>query len=316
MRLVVFSDQPGDHELGKKVAEICSAKARVEVASCASLKELTNLFASSLQTVLLWSIDGQGQDEASTQTRLIAQYLAPEQVFLFSSKQIVTGSALVGSNVFGHFFLRTEDENFPRTIARLIFACYNTKIAEIYAALADGASVKKIELKSTNQRKAAIQAIENILEKKEVPDRICKKVAKGTDELLMNALYRAPRDSSGRAYRADASTLENEDHALVGQESVELEFINHPDFFAISVCDHFGSLSRKDVQYHFTRDYQNAEYSMKHGLGIFQTFQGGLSVLFLVRAAKKTQAWIFAPWSKSYKEFQGSFHFFSFIFEK
>lgn len=313
LQLIVLTEQASDHKLADQVAKQLESKVKVNVQACASRPQLKNLLAESLQTVVLWSIDGQAR-EVVENAQVLSQFLPPERVFALSAKQIGSTSPLVGSNVFGHFFLRTQDETLPQIIARLALACSNSRIDEVIAAVTEGAVVKTIEIQNTAQRRAAIEAIQKILEKRELSDRICKKVAKGTDELLLNAFYRAPRNAAGKAYLSEHD--KSEEMELKPNEVVSVDFVTHSSFFAVSVRDQFGSLQRKDVQYHFTRDYQNSEYSTRNGLGVFQTFQGGLSLLFLVKGGKETRAWIFVPLVKSFKEFQHSFHFFSFIFER
>jgi hypothetical protein len=313
LRLVIFSDQASDHKLGEKVAELISQNIEVELEACSSNAVFSHLLVTSLQTVVLWSIDSTEREMLDTAS-IINQNIPPERVFAISSKLLNSDSPLVASMVFGHFFLRTEDLAFSQAIARIVFASSMNGIDAMADALISGSSVQKIELKHMSHRKAAIQAIQNILEKRELPDRICKKVAKGTDELLLNAFFRAPRNEAGQAYLADSSRTE--DRILTEEERVQLEFVSHPGFFALSVRDQFGSLQRRNVQFQFTRDYKDSQYSLKQGLGIFQTFQGGLSVLFLVKPGQETRSFLIVPWVKSYKEFQSGFHFFSFIFDR
>jgi hypothetical protein len=313
LQIVVLSDNSEDHALGKKVSDVLSRKARVDLQFCSSNNSLRNLLTANPQTIVLWNIESDDRDIIDT-AQVLSQFLPPERVFALSSKQIGTHSPLAKSSVFGHFFLRREDPVLPEIVGRLALACSSSRLDEIITAVLDGGSAKKIELEKTVQRKPAIEAIQKVLEKREVSDRICKKVAKATDELLMNAFFRAPRNEAGQAYRFNHSKLE--DIELQGNEKVELEFVTHPAFFGVSVRDQFGSLERKDVQQQFNRGYQSREYSTTQGLGVYQTFHGGLSLMFLVKPKKETRAWIFVPLSHSYKQFQQSFRFFSFIFEK
>jgi anti-sigma regulatory factor (Ser/Thr protein kinase) len=312
LRIVVFSSDQSDYALAESVAGILSATVHVQLERCPSNRELTNLLATSLQTILIWNIDN-AEQEAVDSARVISQFIPPERVFAISAKQIKSTSPLVSSNVFGHFFMRTEDQAFSQVIARIIFACSMKGIPAIASAFAEGGSLNEIELVKSAHRKPAIQALQNILQKRELPDRICKKVAKATDELLLNAFHRAPRDAQGKAYLAEASNITERE--LNEAERVDLQFFSHKDFLAICVRDQFGSLERKNVQFQFTRDYTEIQYSLKQGLGIFQSFHGGLSLMFMVRPGKETRGWIIVPWVKSFRDFQSSFHFFSFVFQ-
>jgi hypothetical protein len=311
LRIVVFSHEDSDYKLAERVAEILSTSTGVKLDRCPSNAALTHLLAGSLQTVLIWNIES--GKEATSSASIISQFLPPERVFAISGTLINSDSPLVASNVFGHFFMRTEDAAFSQAIARIIFACSMKRIDSIAEEFVKGGSSNVIELINTAHRKPAIQALQNILEKRELPDRICKKVAKATDELLLNAFYRAPRDEKGVAFLA--SQPSTEERLLSGKETVELQFFSHKAFFSICVKDNFGSMERKNVQFQFTRDYTESQYSLKQGLGIFQSFHGGLSLMFMVQPEKQTRSWIIVPWVKSYREFQSGFHFFSFIFQ-
>jgi len=138
------------------------------------------------------------------------------------------------------------------------------------------------------------------------------------DELLMNALYDAPRNDEGE--EKFSSLPRTERIMLKPSESARLELACDGDHLAVSVSDPFGGLSRKIVMDYLSRCFK--PYGSKlgpnekggAGLGIYMSFNAVNKFIINVDPHIRTELIGIIDLNLSVKEFKylnKSFHFFT-----
>lgn len=104
-----------------------------------------------------------------------------------------------------------------------------------------GASSVTFRPKTTADRDQVVEAVESIAGRFGVPRRVAMNVSNAAHELLMNAMYDAPIDATGRSlYASDrAAIISLQEHEI---PTLRLTVDSH--YLALDVSDPFGRLSR------------------------------------------------------------------------
>jgi hypothetical protein len=120
--------------------------------------------------------------------------------------------------------------------------------------LIGGSPVEERLIASTAEKDEALQAVLQLGLRIGLSDEKLRRIEVSTDELLMNAMFDAPRDEQGRPRFA---ALTDEERAtpqtFSAKEQVRLRFGSDARSFAISVHDKFGTLTREAVATHIAR---------------------------------------------------------------
>jgi hypothetical protein len=216
--------------------------------------------------------------------------------------------------VFGHHFLRRYDPPAPTLYARLLGAALSTDYFGLPRFFPEGVSINRITVTMAGQKRAAVEAIENIFMKQKVNSRLAALVAQAVDELVMNAIFDAPVLPNGMYLRR--GTARDADFELIDQEHVRIEVASSPDYVGICVADQFGSLKKGVLMGFLNRDYQGSDYQVPTedygaGLGLRGLVQSGLSVLFACKPEIRTEVMVFFRKDATYKDFRGGFRFLS-----
>jgi CheY-like chemotaxis protein len=136
------------------------------------------------------------------------------------------------------------------------------------------------------------------------------------DELVTNAIYNAPRTTSGEpkyAKRSRRETVVLEEH-----EAGELQFATDGDYIAIAQIDPFGSLTQDTVVSYLNRclvkgPEQFSEATGGAGIGLFRVFQSLSKFVINIEPGKKTEVICLIDLRLSMKRFRQaakSFHIF------
>ena len=200
---------------------------------------------------------------------------------------------------------------------RMFDASFCTEPPKLADFFAPNHKIQKITLQNSSQRRLAVEALQKITEGAALSGRLASKLAQGADELLMNAIFDAPRDSMGRACRKEVDRTQN--FELKDKDAVEFEIANDNHLVGVCVTDLYGSLGYKDILRSLSVDYVTAKYNVKRdtlgaGLGIYQTTYNGVSTVYSVAENRFTRAMIFFPAVKSNLDFKDSFEFMSYYF--
>jgi len=175
--------------------------------------------------------------------------------------------------------------------------------------------VQKTKIGNSLRKKATIQALGIILERKTIPKRIASSIIQSVDELILNGIFDAPIDSSGKRYRHQLERGGNFD--LSSKEEVEVELITTQSFLQVSVTDFFGSIDKEKLIPLLTKNFQTEEVNstaegakVTSGLGIYQILKSGLSLQIIIEPGRRTKFSLFVPWVVNVRQLKESFKFF------
>ena len=112
--------------------------------------------------------------------------------------------------------------------------------------LIQGFSTTEAVVQSTSDKDEALDAVMALAAALELSDEKKRRIEVATEELLLNAIYDAPRDASGTAVHAklDRSTPVK----LGPDQQVKLHYGCDGRNFVVSVADRFGALERQNIE--------------------------------------------------------------------
>lgn len=157
--------------------------------------------------------------------------------------------------------------------------------------LLSGAPVHEVSVRSSEDKDRALDRIVGFGESMGLTGEKLRRVELAAEELLMNALYDAPRNADGRARNAELDR--REPIALGADETVHLRYGCDGQTLAIAVADPFGSLSKKAVtdRLRKVRDgipRPNAGVAGA-GLGLVMTYSVANQLIFAVSPGRLTE---------------------------
>jgi len=142
---------------------------------------------------------------------------------------------------------------------------------------------------STHARDASVGAVQAFINKLQVPKRIAEMFGELAHEMLMNAMYDAPADASGKAkYAADRKA----EITLADPEQPTLRMATDGSKLVIQVKDPFGRLLRKHVFDGLARGLAQGEMDTSHGgagLGMMVCHNSTAAMFFDVIPGKLTE---------------------------
>jgi hypothetical protein len=167
---------------------------------------------------------------------------------------------------------------------------------------------------STTARDQAVANIQTFINKLQVPKRIAEMFGELAHEMLMNAMYDAPADATGKAkYAQDRK----QDLTLPDAEQPTLRMATDGSKLVLSVKDPFGRLQRKHVFDGLARGLAQGEMDTSHGgagLGMMVCHNSTAAMFFDVVAGKHTEVTGVFELDLNLREFRTqakSLHFFS-----
>jgi hypothetical protein len=139
---------------------------------------------------------------------------------------------------------------------------------------------------------AALGALEEYLIRIDVHQGLQPVILSVADELLMNAIYNAPRDASGAAKYAQLPR--RQPLALEHDEGVDLHFVCSGPHLVISVTDRFGSLNRGVISRYLTRGLRQGRVGIEHkkfgaGIGLHLAFNSTTQLVFNIDEGERTE---------------------------
>ena len=145
------------------------------------------------------------------------------------------------------------------------------------------------KIPTTAARDAAVDKVQRFISHMGVPKRVGELFGELAHEMLMNAMYDAPVDASGRPkYAQDRKA----NLSLEGSEQPLLRLASDGSRLAIQVIDPFGRLQRKHVFGGLMRGLAGGEMDQSHGgagLGMVVCHNATVAMFFDVVAGKKTE---------------------------
>lgn len=215
----------------------------------------------------------------------------------------------------GHLIGRPKD-SAPRewellwTVKRML----SGESPGLSSMLAWGYTGFKEVIRSTAQRDACVEGVVRFCEKLNCPGRVREMFGELAHELLMNAMYDAPVDATGRPkYAADRKAhieLEPAEAAIIRCASDGMRMV-------ISVTDPFGRLPRKAIFSGIARGLKGGEMDTTYGgagLGMLYIYKSAAICIFDVVPGRSTQVTGIYELDTNQREFRGlprSVHYFA-----
>jgi hypothetical protein len=159
----------------------------------------------------------------------------------------------------------------------------------IAAYLDWGFSATEVEVRTTGDRDAAVGEIQNFVGTLGVPKRVAEMFGELAHELIMNAMYDAPVDQSGRPkYAFDRKA----DIRLADEERPVVRIATDGSKLVMQVRDPFGRLERKHVFEGLARGLAGGEMDSSHGgagLGMMVCHNASSAMFFDVARGRYTE---------------------------
>lgn len=147
-------------------------------------------------------------------------------------------------------------------------------------------------LKSTKHKADAMHELEQFLTRIDCYGAIVPAISLVADELLMNAIFNAPRDRQGKPKYVDIDR--GAEFSLDSDEYVDFRFACDGRYVALSVQDKFGTLDRDVIVRYLEQSFMGKQASIEKkrmgaGLGLYMVFNSITQLTFNIHAQKKTE---------------------------
>lgn len=225
-------------------------------------------------------------------------------------------SFLYQSPIFGNFICRNyqDPEVAGRRYGIVLRAAQADRAFGLANILAEGTKVQVIRFNISTQKQQGVEAVKNFLLAIKFKTRMAVVVANAVDELLMNAIFDAPVDATGKPVYAQ--TTRDTELELQGKHQVELHVGYDGEYIAITAVDLFGSLDKVKLFTHISKRYAEEEYKVRAsyagaGIGLATVFRSGGSFLFVSEGGVKTEVTVFFKRTDNYRDFKDQFRFIS-----
>ncbi|MCA9667504.1 MAG: hypothetical protein KC503_18015 [Myxococcales bacterium] len=155
-----------------------------------------------------------------------------------------------------------------------------------------GVKVHEQVLTRAEQKHDALTQLDAFLHRLDCHGSIVPAISLVADELLMNAIFNAPRDEAGKGKYVDidrAQPLALDDH-----EHVTFRYACDGRYVALSVSDNFGSLDRDVIMRYLERCFLGSQGVIEEkragaGLGLFMVFNSITQLSFNIDQGKRTE---------------------------
>jgi len=281
--------------------------------------KLHEILCANMGCFILWDYDSllEKRPEDMKMNRELMEYFEKHRVwhrvFAISSHPLRDSIVPGNFHLFSKYILRNFTLEATKVYSYIIHNNILSNPFETHAAGIDDLQIQRTRITNSTRKKATLEALSIILEKKTIPKRIATSIIRGADELILNGIFDAPIDMKGERYKHELDRGDN--FELVKKEEIELEIISAQSFLQISVTDYFGSLQKEKVIPLLAKNFQKketqGEVTKSHsGLGLYQILNSGLSMQMLIEPGKRTRVSLFVPWVSNVKELRDSFRFF------
>jgi hypothetical protein len=148
--------------------------------------------------------------------------------------------------------------------------------------LLGGTPVEERLLSTSHEKDQVLSTILALGQRYSLSDEKLRRIETSADELMLNALYDAPRDESGKALYANLDRRKSV--SLGAQAQVRVRWGADPRTFAVSVTDRFGALERSAVVTHIQRVLEGR--TLRRG-GVQEGGGAGLGLVLAFTAANQ-----------------------------
>jgi hypothetical protein len=199
---------------------------------------------------------------------------------------------LLETNAIDNVLGRRDFESAPRSWEVLMVArrlVTHGAPPPLSAYLHWGFSAIEIEVRSTGDRDRAVARISEFVAALQIPKRVAELFGELGHELIMNAIYDAPVDASGRPkYAGDRKA----DVRLSDTECPTVRLATDGSKLVLQVRDPFGRLERRHVFDGLARGLAGGEMDQTHGgagLGMMVCHNASSAMFFDVARGRHTE---------------------------
>jgi hypothetical protein len=303
-------------------AEQVSKTLNVGFAQAKSKDELHEILCANLGCFILWDYDSvleKRSEDKHLNSELLnyfEQHRVWHRVFAISSHPLRDSIVPGNFHLFSKYLLRNFSLEATKVYSYIIHNSLLSNPFETHPAGINDLQIQKSRITNSSRKKATLEALSIILEKKTIPKRIASSIIRASDELILNAVFDAPIDIKGKHYKH--AFERGEDFELTRKEEVEIELISTQTFLQISVTDYFGSLQKEDFIPLLAKNFSKQDVSdgdvvskrADRGLGLYQILNSGLSMQVVIEPGKRTRMSLVVPWVENVRELRDSFRFF------
>jgi len=321
----LISDRAEDFDFVNRVTKL-SAYNALQFTHLRSATAVENFVQQNPIHVLFWDVDSPGGSEFMNPLNVgkvsttLSRLSQPARVISLSDTPLSENTTLHSIAPIGHSMVRNFEDPAAEICFRLVRGILAPDPFGLAQYIPDTCKVQTVIIRESGHKSLAATAIHKVLDKMKLPSRLAASAAQAADELMVNAIFDAPRTFStiGKKGQMQIQTRVTQNRAeavdLKSRETVQLDFGVTPNYLAISVSDNFGGLKKEDVFSYLRKDFSKTGVKANTtGVGIGGIIQSGLSLLFIARPNHRTQAILFIPVVENFRSFRTSFRFFSFI---
>jgi hypothetical protein len=206
-----------------------------------------------------------------------------------------------------------------RHYARVLKSANSSSLQCLSGLCNEGAQITTKELSESLQKRFVVEAINSQLAKRKWHPKAANSISTAVDEMIMNAIFDAPMDSSGRQKHETTPRSANLIFEDTTKVLVEIAFDEH--YFAATVTDSHGTLKRSTALKHVTKafsatqDIRRPEYLEGAGLGLALILRSGGSLHFSCKPGQQTKVTAIFSKADNYVKFRNQFQFISTVFE-
>lgn len=317
--LLLISKRKEDLEFAAAAATV----AELSLKTVVDPKEGVALIASDEVAILFVDVtdesDYQNLETAIHESvGLFSDKINANTIHFISSVDLQKVTFPIQSPLFGNFVVREfgNGKESPQVCGkhygRIIKATLMERAFGLAQFLDPDAKVQVVKFKNTNQKQAGVEAVKNYLLAAGFKSRMATVIANAVDETLMNAMFDAPVDGSGRPMYTALSR--NTAIPLEGKNAIEMHVGFDGTRVGISVIDQFGSLDRGRLLSHVSKKYSDDAYKLKNivagaGIGLATIFSTGGSLVFTSESGMRTEATVFFARTDNFRLFKEQFRY-------
>jgi hypothetical protein len=315
--LIVASKRNEDIQFCQKIA----AQSKFNFTSVSDSQRLNALLIDRPQSLVFWDVDSPEANQTNGALSLaqmlpvLTTRLKTRHVFGLASQSVFELPEVNRVSAIGHYCVRNYSTFAHTWISRLCIPLFSPEPFGLDYYKDETAKIQTIELKAAREKNASIEAVGNLLMRRQMNERAVQMILRVLDEMLMNAIFDAPVDAKGIRYRKE--TARDGAFLLKDKERIFLNLAFNESFVNISVKDQFGSFISTQAFDAVRKDYSVFSYksdtaTKSAGLGLHGIAASGLSFMISCKPGIATEAVISFPYYKSYKETKDAFRSFSF----
>lgn len=261
--------------------------------------------------IIIWDT---GDPKTAVLSPILLEKCSHWRTFSIGDSAFSGDPALLSPPRFAHHLVRRYEDPAQKIYRNLIRSLAEGTRITLNDFFSEECDEYAMTITHSGEKLGIVQLLSEFLTAGKILDRLVTVGMDVVDELIMNAIFDAPRTDELGHYRRPIDRAAN--FELAESEQVELKAIVGPDLIGFSVRDRFGSLELEKVIHSINLNFQSSEYDASTdepgaGLGVFKVFKSAMNLLYLIEPGQRTGAIVLLPNSSSFREFKLGPSFFS-----